>query len=338
MSLRQKISNIASPFNSNRLLLILLTLLVAVLIGLVVHFFFFGKHKQTSNFDSQTLCLYSGSSNGVMVFIDQTSGITAKQAAGINRRVKKIAIDQVDQFGRLTFYTLTRDNQTQKIGFVCNPGNLANIQDSWVKSLGMTKKQIFDYYKSEVTDLSNQALDQMINKPQTADAKIMEGLRDAITLYKTPTTPPEADATATDAATNILPDETSLDWLVIFSDMKEQRPDFSLRTATAKTTPTILDFWANNSTLKLDLSDTAVGIYYFKDKKDKKKNKKSADDASNDNQSDGNYKDDTNKKDASGKKQKKKSTTKTSNSKFHKFWEDYWQSQGATVEWFRGME
>ena len=300
MTLRKKIKKFFSPFNSHRLLLIVLTLLVVVLIGLMVSFFFFGKNKYKNNFDSKTLCLFEGASNGVMVFIDQTTGITAKQAAGIGRRIKKIAIDQVDQFGRLTIYTLTRDNRTEKVGFICNPGNINKIEEDWVALLGMRKKQIFDYYRSGVNDLANRAMEQMIAKPDAAESKIMEGIRDAITLYKnpTPTDPTKESAKAPD-------DNIDLDWLIIFSDMKEQRPDFSLRTATAKTTPAILDFWAKNESLKLDLSQTTVGIYYFKDKKDKNK---------------------------------KTTTQEKRNSKFRTFWEDYWQSQGATVEWFRGIE
>ncbi len=363
MSLRQKLSNIFSPFNGSRLLLIILSLLVAVLIGLMVHFFFFSKIKQKNNFDTKTLCLYDGASNGVMIFIDQTAALTAKQAKGIERRVKKIANDQVDQFGRLTFYILTRDNHIKKIGFVCNPGNLNKIEDDWVDILGMKKKQIFNYYKSQAESLTRQAMDGMTTKP-AAESRIMEGMRDAIMLYKTAgeTATAEVEANqekeleknnasqaSTQASTQapapamILPEAESLDWLIVFSDMKEHRPDFSLRTATAKTTPNILDFWAKNEVLKSDLSHTAVGVYYFKDKKEKSNKKNTKDTLSADDNNDdenftfaddaGNATADNNKK-----KNKKINIKEKRNNKFRKFWEDYWQSQGATVEWFRGIE
>ncbi|MGI9460953.1 MAG: hypothetical protein ACR2NY_00030 [Alphaproteobacteria bacterium] len=306
MSIRQKISDLFSPFNSNRFLLIILTILMIILIGLIVNFFFLGKIRQKDKFDPITLCLYGGSTNGVMVFIDQTAGLTKKQAKGIERRVRKIAGDQVDQFGRMTFYIMTRDNQTKKIGFVCSPGNVNNIEDSWVDILGMRKKRIFDYYKSQVSVLSKKATNSMVDKPDATYSKMMEGLRDAIVLYKNPT------KIKNDNQAKTLPDHTSLDWLIIFSDMLEHRPDFSLRNATAKTTPTIINFWEKNASLKLELDDVTVGIYYFKDKKIKKNN--------------------------TTKNNKKLPIKRKRNSKFKKFWHNYWQSQGASVEWFRGME
>lgn len=375
----EKIKNVLSRFTLQRLVMMLLSLLVVILMLLVIKFFFFSTIKQKQNVDPATLCLYDGASNGVMIFIDQTHYLTEKQTMGIRRRVKKIAGDQVEQFGRLSVFALTPNGTVQQIGFACNPGALNKIENDWVDILGMKKKKIWDYYKGQVDNLIIAATASITrDAPET---KIMEGMRDAVLIYQEA----DKDNGALDSADNESADDkqaeenkkrlnhdVSLNWLIVFSTMKEHRPDFSLRNSTAKTTPAISDFWDKNESLKLDLKNIEVGIYYFKDKqakkdkpvtdkKNKKKNKKSAlvqannknlttaDDASED---DGMVADDVlsdgetlatpyNKANNNSDKKtpkKKLQIKELRNAKFRQFWEDYFKSQGATVAWFRGLE
>lgn len=302
------LKNFIQHLSLTKIITFLLGIGFLILTIIIVSYYFLGIARHKDQFDPTTLCLNEGVSNHVAVLIDQTSNISQTQALGVERRVKKIANEQVEQFGMLSVFVITRNNQLLPLGYICNPGTFNKIENTWVETTGLKKREILNQYKNAVTNLITTATNSAIGKPYQGKTYLMLNIKNLTHFFKS-----SQGAELLKIPGYQLNDNTwkknwndlGIDWLIIFSEMMEQNEHFAMRQLTAKNTPNMVDFWTdkNNLSLKTDLQRLQIGIYMFQAK--------------------------TSKSDNSPKPKK--------NNKLRGFWRDYWQSQGANIVWFRTL-